>query len=571
MKTTRSLSTVALVLAAAFTSSARADGPVKGTSRHAFLLADSGRKVVAIFSAEGKRLWEYPAGSTYDAWLLDNGNVLFSTGRGAKEVTLGKKVVWQYTTRSETFAVQRLSDGNTLVGEATAGRLVEVDPKGKVAKAIELTFKKGGHMCMRMARKTAAGTYLVAHTGDRVVREYDASGKVILEITPPGMAYEALRLPDGHTLVSHQTGASEYDARGKAVWAVTGKDLPEMGFKWITTIQRLPNGNTILGNWLGHRQEGKGRQIFEVTPDRKVVWLFEDHKAIRWVSTVRILDKVPAIPASARAEVPPAGKTFALAVKDKPVSLTIDRVYVVGDVIRITGPKHMVVRLDAALPEAPVYAPSGVIEYAVPCGRNSDREAMPRGAFGGAGHVVTARAATAKETAAYRNLALNPYCMRGKHAKAIYPVATASSEFRNAARWAARNVIDAVKQTRKGRHGGWPFQSWGPERRKDLWLKIDFGRPVAVDRLDLYIRADFPHDRHWHSAVIAFSDGSTRPIEIKKIAGKQSVTFTRRTVTWARLTNLVQAEPLGWCAWVELEFWGTDASAKRGVNDTLIR
>ena len=82
---------------------------------------------------------------------------------------------------------------------------------------------------------------------------------------------------------------------------------------------------------------------------------------------------------------------------------------------------------------------------------------------------------------------------------------------------------------------------------------------VRVQTTDLYIRADFPHDRHWHSAVIAFSDGSTQPIEIKKAAGKQSFTFTKRTVTWARMTKLVQAEPLGWCAWVELEFWGTEA------------
>ena len=539
--------------------SAYGAGPVKGTERHAFLLADSGRKVVAIFSAEGKCLWEYRAGNTYDACLLDNGNILLSTGRGAKEVTLGKKVVWEYKTPSESFSVQRLPNGNTLIGEATPGRLVEIDPKGKVAKEIKLTFKKGGHMCLRMARKTAAGTYLVGHIGDRAVREYDSAGKVILEIKTPGLAYEALRLPNANTLVSHETGATEYDPRGKAVWTVTGKDLPGMGFKWINTISRLPNGNTILGNWLGHRQEGKGRQVFEVTPDKKVVWQFEDHKAIGHVCGVRILDKVPAIPPSARVRAPAAGKTFDLAVKDKAVSLTVDRVYAPGDVIRITGPKHMVVRLDAAIPEAPVYAPSGVIEYAVPCGPNSDRGAMPRGAFAGPKHVVTARPAAPEEIAAHRNLSLNPYCMRGQHENPAFPIATASSEYRNNPSWAARNVIDGFTKTQKGRHGGWPFQSWGPDRRKDLWLKIDFGRPVTVDRLDLHIRADFPHDRHWHGSVIEFSDGSTHPIEIKKIAGKQSFSFKARTVTSVRMTKIVQAEPLGWCAWVELEFWGKDA------------
>ena len=31
---------------------------------------------------------------------------------------------------------------------------------------------------------------------------------------------------------------------------------------------------------------------------------------------------------------------------------------------------------------------------------------------------------------------------------------------------------------------------WGPDKREDLWLKIDFGSKVEVDRIDLAIRAD---------------------------------------------------------------------------------
>jgi len=265
-----------------------------------------------------------------------------------------------------------------------------------------------------------------------------------------------------------------------------------------------------------------------------------------------------AAPKSPAGKAPPAkaGKTFELAVRDKSVSLTIDRAYAAGDVIRITGPKHMVVQLDAVLPESMVYTPTGVVEYVIPL---RERSAMPPKAFAGAKHVVTARPATVREIGAPRNVALNPYCMRGKHKNPAYPIATASSEFRNSPNWAARNTVDGVRKTQPRKHGGWPFQSWGPDRRTDLWMKIDFGRPVQVDRFDLYIRADFPHDRHWHSAVIEFSDGTTEAIEIKKVAGKQSFAFKKRTVTWARMVKLVQAEPLGWCAWVEVEFWGSDA------------
>ena len=72
--------------------------------------------------------------------------------------------------------------------------------------------------------------------------------------------------------------------------------------------------------------------------------------------------------------------------------------------------------------------------------------------------------------------------------------------------------------------------------------------------------ADFPHDRHWHGATIECSDGSSETLAIKKVAGAQSFPFKKRTVTSVRMTRIAQAEPLGWCAWVEVEFRGKDAA-----------
>jgi hypothetical protein len=159
-----------------------------------------------------------------------------------------------------------------------------------------------------------------------------------------------------------------------------------------------------------------------------------------------------------------------------------------------------------------------------------------------------------KTDAKYRNVALNPDDVSGP--AVTYPHASSNSEYDQKA-FAATCAIDG-KTANKG-HGG-RFPSWGPHRRNDLWWKVEFGKRVTVDKIVLYIRADFPHDRHWHSATVEFSDSSREKISIQKTAEPQTFTFKERTVTWLKFTDLVQEEPLGWCGFSEVEVWGRDAT-----------
>lgn len=161
----------------------------------------------------------------------------------------------------------------------------------------------------------------------------------------------------------------------------------------------------------------------------------------------------------------------------------------------------------------------------------------------------------AGEASKYRNVALNPADAPGE-AKS-YPHATSNSQYKDLPFFSACCAIDG--ETANRGHGK-RFPSWGPDRRADLWWKVEFGRPVEVDKLVLFIRADFPHDKHWHRATVEFSDGSRHKIEIEKTAEPQTFAFEKRIVTWLRLTELVQTEPLGWCALSEVEVWGRDAA-----------
>lgn len=264
---------------------------------HPFACADYSQGKVMLVSAAGAIEWEHAAPGCNDLWLLPNGNLLFNTGHGVRELTRDKQVVFDYQSKSEIYACQRLPNGNTFVGECNAGRLLEIEPSGRIAREIRLlpAGKDGGHAFMRNARQLADGHYLVTHYGEGVVREYAADGAVLRTIPAAGGPHSVMRLPNGNTLIScgDQAGgarAFEVDPAGKTVWQVQGDELPGISLKFIAGMQRLPNGNTVICNWLGHKQFGKAPHLLEITPDKRVVWTFTDHQAMKTISSVQLRD-----------------------------------------------------------------------------------------------------------------------------------------------------------------------------------------------------------------------------------------------------------------------------------------
>lgn len=272
------------------------------TNSHPFACTDYTAGKVFLVSADGRVEWEYPAANCNDLWVLPNGNLLFNAGRGVREVTRAKEVVFDYQSKSEIYACQRLTNGNTFIGECNTGRLLEVAPDGRIVKEVRLLpeGQDGGHAYMRNARRLANGHYLVAHYGGQVVREYDADGKEVRSIPAPGGPHSVARLPNGNTLINcgDMKGGPrvfEVDAAGKTVWEVAGEKLPGINLKFGAGLQRLPNGNTVICNWLGHGQFGKAPHLIEITPDKRVVWTFADHMAMKTISSVVLLD-VPGNP-----------------------------------------------------------------------------------------------------------------------------------------------------------------------------------------------------------------------------------------------------------------------------------
>lgn len=251
---------------------------------------------------------------------------------------------------------------------------------------------------------------------------------------------------------------------------------------------------------------------------------------------------------------------------------TLDREYQPGDQLVLSGSQRLAAKLDANQPECLLYL-RGTATFEIPYGREERQTGSSYApeAFAGKSHQITLRALTKQELKSYRNLALNP-CdtlrldpqpppadhpdARYSDPASMFPHATSNSVSRNLYDFAARNAIDGFSQN--GHHGVWPFQSWGPQLRLDLWWQLDFGRPVELDKLRLMVRADFPHDSYWKTATIEFSDGTKGTIQLAAKPEFQDFPFKKRKVTSFRLTNLIPEDEKRWCAFIEVEAWGRD-------------
>jgi hypothetical protein len=240
------------------------------------LLSEHEHDRVVILNQAGSVVWEYAVPHPQDVWMLPNGNILTTYSQGVREVTRDKRVVWEYRTEkpNEIPNCQPLPDGNVMIGIVGECRLIEVNRQGEILHQVQLaTTEKAPHAQFRMCRKTPEGTYLVPFTAEGAVREYDRAGQVIREFPRRPMPICALRLEDGHTLISADQAVTEYDRNNRVVWELTERDIPDLQIGVLAGIHRLENGHTLVCNWNTRDTGDKaGAHLFEVGEDKRVLW-----------------------------------------------------------------------------------------------------------------------------------------------------------------------------------------------------------------------------------------------------------------------------------------------------------
>ncbi|MEN6535207.1 MAG: PQQ-binding-like beta-propeller repeat protein [Bryobacteraceae bacterium] len=253
-----------------------------------------GTNRVVILDSRGEIVWEHPAALVHDVWMLPGGNILFADGQSVTEVTPGHKVVFRFQSSEQrgggTYACQRLENGDTVIGENSTGKILEVDQKGRVVFQLQTTpATAGAHHNMRMVRKVGNGNYLVCHSGTNLVNEYAPDGTVVWEMKTPALPFAAIRTAGGTTLVSELDHICEYDSSGKIVWQFANTDLPGVVITKMTGMHLLPDGNIAVGCYAAYNgKEGNG--LFEITRDRKLVWRYANPAGDRSMMAVQRLD-----------------------------------------------------------------------------------------------------------------------------------------------------------------------------------------------------------------------------------------------------------------------------------------
>jgi hypothetical protein len=248
----------------------------------AFFAADYEKKIAAVVNADNTLGLQLPIKAIHDAQPLPNGNwLLQTTFTEVIEVDSKGKEVWKYkpapeSGRAEIHAFRRLENGLTMVAESGTTRIIEVNKEGAIVHSTPIKVSKPDpHRDTRLVRITDAGTYLVAHEAEKLIREYNREGVIVWEYEVGSQLYSAIRLTNGNTLIGTGDGhrVIEVTKDKQIVWEVKENDLEGVKLAWITMVDRLPNGNT----WIVNCHAGPNNpQILEVNTDKKVVWSFKD-------------------------------------------------------------------------------------------------------------------------------------------------------------------------------------------------------------------------------------------------------------------------------------------------------
>ncbi len=289
----------------------------QGQLAHRVLVSGSGLGRIAVVDENNNTLWELKHAGLWnevnDADMLPNGDIIFcasSTGDCVVRLITPNYTDGTYTQKweykvpggADNHTCQPIDDNGFLICEAYNDyvRIVELDANGNIRKTVGgkdmpiegFSDATGGvHGKVRQIFKTDAGTYLLSHFTKELTVEVNDQGTV-LHSWPYG-GFTARKLANGNVLISGGDFklVTELTEDGELVWQLNAKDIPGFELSFPANITRLPNGNTVIANWLGHGATDSIYPVAEVTPDKQVVWSLGSGDTAA-VSNFMILDEL---------------------------------------------------------------------------------------------------------------------------------------------------------------------------------------------------------------------------------------------------------------------------------------
>jgi len=250
-----------------------------------FVAIDEGLDRIQRFNpAEAQSEWTAPLShKSRSLQALPGDTLLMPHDQGWTELRLQDGTV-QHSCRpfaAGVISVQRLPNGETFCGGLNLTQeksvcFVLCDREGGIVREVSFT---GDYV--RRSTLTEEGTILF--TCDSRVLEGDWSGKVLREFSAPGFkhAWKAVRLADGHTLISAGYGAFlvQFDEQARVVrrWECH-EHVAEVRPFFFGDFEALPDGGLLVCNWLGHGTDlgGTGHALLHFDSSSRLLGAWRD-------------------------------------------------------------------------------------------------------------------------------------------------------------------------------------------------------------------------------------------------------------------------------------------------------
>jgi len=105
-------------------------------------------------------------------------------------------------------------------------------------------------------------------------------GGAVVSVAPDGMETLIWKGTQSEVNSAHGNRVVDFDANGKIVWTLTSNDLPGNWLQDPCGGQVFSNGNVVITSYAAGRTDRHSPKLFEVTPDKKVVWKYSDGQTV---------------------------------------------------------------------------------------------------------------------------------------------------------------------------------------------------------------------------------------------------------------------------------------------------
>jgi hypothetical protein len=187
-------------------------------------------------------------------------------------------IVWEYSSMGP-LNPHRLSNGNTLINETLADRVIEVSTDG------EIVWKYTGVVYPTDSERLENGNTLIADKGNKRVIEVTQYKEIVWEYLGGGQELTALygvqHLPNGNVLIADQGNMQDPDSLARIIEVTPDKEIvweygkPAMEFICPSLGGRLENGNTLIADNTG-LTKGSDVHVREITSDKEVAWEYSE-------------------------------------------------------------------------------------------------------------------------------------------------------------------------------------------------------------------------------------------------------------------------------------------------------